>query len=94
MTNADRQAFTHALRTLAEVFRAKIGPSTISVYFRALEEFDLEYVKRAMREAVVQHEWLPKPMELRRTIESGLERDYQRKVQAWNAAKRAEKGDD
>jgi hypothetical protein len=94
MINADRQAFTQALRLLAVVFRAKVTENLIKVYFRSLAEFDLPDVKRAMQRAVYDSEWFPRPVELRHAIEEGLERDYQRKVQAWNEAKRAEKGDD
>jgi hypothetical protein len=47
-----------------------------------------------MKTAAACDDWFPKPVELRQTIEVGLERDYQRKVQAWNEEKRAEMGDD
>jgi ribosome maturation factor RimP len=94
MGTDDRAAFSLGLRLLAVVFRAKASPPLVEVYFRALSEFDLADVKQAMKTAAACDDWFPKPVELRQTIEVGLERDYQRKVQAWNEEKRAEMGDD
>jgi hypothetical protein len=94
MSESDRVAFAEGLSLLAEVFRARVTTDLAEVYFQALTEFELHDVQEAMQRAVRENQWFPKPMELRRTIDTRLERAYQYKIHAWNDVKRAEMGDD
>jgi hypothetical protein len=94
MRESDRGAFSKSLLTLADVFRATVTSDLAEVYYHSLSEYELEDVQRAMTQTVREARWFPKPLELRQMIESGLEREYQHKIHAWNDAQRAERGDD
>ena len=80
MTENDVTAFTDALTVLGEIFDTKLSAARRTAYFEALADLDWLAVEVAMRCAMRQCKFFPKPAELRELIEGTLK---ERAEQAW-----------
>src|SRR5689334_18678363 len=62
---SDATAFSRLMVTLSEVFGGEATSVKITAYFEALRSYDLEYVEKAVKSAISESEFFPKPVELR-----------------------------
>lgn len=69
MTEVDRPAFAEALFALGETFNEPVTEIRAEAYFDALGEFDVQSVTKAIRLALRQCRFMPRPADLRELIE-------------------------
>jgi len=80
MTDDDFAPFAQNLAVAAEVLDAPLSELRIRGYYEALKDLPLEAVLLALKHALRDATWLPKPADLRRTIEGESE---DRAAEAW-----------
>lgn len=69
MNELDRKAFAEAMLTLCETFNDPISDLKIEAYFDALGEFEIQRVTGAIKMALRQCKFMPRPADLRELIE-------------------------
>ncbi len=69
MTDADAAAFGESIHALAETFREPMTALRMEGYFDALKDLSIEHVSAAVRLALRQCKFFPKPVELRELVE-------------------------
>lgn len=73
MTEVDRVAFAEGLFTLAEAFNEPISDAKVEAYFGALSDLAVQDVTHAMRLALRNGKFFPRPADLRETVEGDQE---------------------
>lgn len=69
MKDIDRGAFGEAMLVLSETFNEPVSDVRVEAYFDALKDFSIMQVNLAVRRAVRDCRFFPKPVELRELIE-------------------------
>ena len=65
MTPADDREFIRLMVMLTEVFGGELTPGKSDAYFRALTDYEIEYVDMAVHEYIKVGDFFPKPSHLR-----------------------------
>jgi hypothetical protein len=81
----DQQKFCNALLGLAENYNRKLSEHGIELYFRALENFDIEEIIRAMTEHLREGEFFPTPAAIIKRIDGGVKNAGDYAVEQWEA---------
>lgn len=68
MTEEDRIRFAEAVYALGEVFNEPISAVRVEGYFDALRDLEIDDVNRAVRRALKDCRFFPKPVELRELV--------------------------
>jgi hypothetical protein len=85
MTEHDRMAFARALYALGETFNEPVSELRAEGYFDALSDFELPIVLIAMRSAMRESRFFPRPIELREFVEGSAD---DRAELAWTTLQR------
>lgn len=67
----DIERFANAFGTLCEVFEKQSSPIIVKAYFKAMENFDIGQVEKAIWESISTCKFFPKPIELITIIGGG-----------------------
>jgi hypothetical protein len=73
MTNADSAVFATEMTMMAEVYGEKLSEPRLRAYFAALEDYAIEDVQVACRQATKASRFFPKPADLIESLEGGLD---------------------
>ena len=70
MTEADRKDFAVEMARLAEGYQSPLSMARITVYFEALDDYDLEDLTAVMRESIRRRKFFPKVVEIRHDVKA------------------------
>jgi hypothetical protein len=87
MTEHDRKPLAALLTGLAEIFGAELSKTVHTLYFEALQDIDLDDLKRAARAALASSKFMPRPADLRDLCGHGVEGREQAVERAWQSWK-------
>lgn len=74
MNESDKKKFGQLLVTTAELFEKDLSSPVISIYFKALSNFEINQVEDAMGKVVTSCKFFPKPVEIIDFIQGGSSR--------------------
>lgn len=73
MTNAQKLECHKLIRMTASTYNVKMQEDAIAIYQEILEDFDIPEIKKAFLEHMKKSEWMPKPAELLRIMNTWRE---------------------